>query len=100
MERAVDTFPSGMLSGAAQARRDQFMAQSADEQWRLLWPEQAASSASERHVRLQRPLQKLVQENHRTLADFVASLLILDPSRRPSASAALVHPFLFEHFPD
>jgi len=101
MESAIDVFPSEMLRKASQARRDQFVTQSSDgEHWRLHWPERATSATSARHVRQQQPLQKLVHESHRPLADFVASLLILEPSRRPSASAALVHPFLFERFLD
>jgi len=101
VERTVDRFPSAMLRKSSQARQEQFLHQEQDgEQWRLYWPEKASSTSSEKHVRVQRPLHSLVQETHRPLADFVASLLILEPSRRPSASAALVHPFLFEQFSD
>lgn len=100
MERAVEAFPPGMLVRASEARKEQFLTQGFSDSLRLHWPERASSVTSERSVRQQRPLHKLVQEEHRPLADFVASLLILEPARRPSAAAALVHPFLFERFSD
>jgi len=101
MEHAVEAFPSVMLHGASEARKAQFLTQDpGGDQWRLHWPDKASSTTSERHVRQQRQLPNLVQEQHRSLADFVASLLILEPKRRPSAKAALVHPFLFEQFED
>lgn len=98
MEKAVESFPTVMLATASGPRKEQFLLQdqAPDGSWRLNWPEKAASTTSERHVRQQRPLHQIVQESHRPLADFVGSLLILEPSRRPKAAAALAHPFLFE----
>mmetsp|Transcript_8277 Transcript_8277/g.22720 ORF Transcript_8277/g.22720 Transcript_8277/m.22720 type:complete len:229 (+) Transcript_8277:3-689(+) len=101
MERTVESFPWSMLSSASDARKLQLLVKDEGrEGMRLNWPGLASSSNSEKHVKQQRPLQLLVQDSHRSLADFVGSLLILDPSRRPTAPQALGHPFLFEHFPD
>uniref|UniRef100_A0A7S3H595 Protein kinase domain-containing protein n=1 Tax=Spumella elongata TaxID=89044 RepID=A0A7S3H595_9STRA len=100
MEKAVEAFPSMMLENAANERRELFLAKVEQTLWRLDWPEKASSPKSEQHVRSQRRLPELVLERHRPLADFVASLLILEPARRPSASAALAHPFLFERLTD
>mmetsp|Transcript_64219 Transcript_64219/g.165306 ORF Transcript_64219/g.165306 Transcript_64219/m.165306 type:complete len:501 (-) Transcript_64219:106-1608(-) len=101
MERVVEVFPAPMFDSASEARKEQFL-QRRDESsvWKLLWPAYASSDSSVRHVEGQRALSKLVPEKHRSLADFVASLLILEPTRRPSAAAALMHPFLFDRFDD
>lgn len=99
MERVVEQFPTVMLENASEARRGQFATQETSG-LRLHWPERASSATSERLVRQQRSLQQLVHDGHRSLSDFVASLLILEPARRPSASAALMHPFLYDRFTD
>merc|ERR1712032_204643 len=103
MERAVEPFPPAILVGCEEPiKRDRFILKDSDDNGhiRLRWPEGAVTTSSERHVKSQRPLVKLVLQQHRSLAEFAASLLILEASRRPSASAALVHPFLFEQFTD
>jgi len=103
MERAVEPFSPAMLVGCEEpVKRDRFIMSKPDDNGhiRLRWPEGALTTSSERHVKSQRPLVKLVLQQHRSLAEFAASLLILEASRRPSASAALVHPFLFEQFTD
>lgn len=99
MEKALERFPSAMLGLASQERRDQFMAE-VGRACRLDFPQRASSETSARHVRSQRRLHEMVLERHRPVADFVASLLTLEPSRRPSASAALSHPFLFQRVDD
>lgn len=103
MERAVEPFPPVLLENAGSARRAQLLRRIEGGEnafLRLHWPEGASSEKSEKHVTQQKQLHELVEEGHRSLADFVASLLILEPARRPSAAAALVHPFLFEHVTD
>jgi len=103
MERAVEPFSPAILVGCEEPiKRDRFIMEDPNDggHMRLRWPEGAVSTTSEHHVKSQRPLVKLVLQQHRSLAEFAASLLILEASRRPSASAALVHPFLFEHFSD
>ncbi|CAK0880549.1 unnamed protein product, partial [Prorocentrum cordatum] len=103
MERAIETFPGQMLSLAATtARQEQFLVMDppGSGRWRLHWPELAKSPASDTHVKSQRKMSQLVESQHSSLADFSASLLILEPSRRPSAKAALAHPFLFDSFDD
>lgn len=99
MERAVEPFPRVMLNNAGPSPKEQYLSEDT-ESWRLRWPEGAASTTSTRHVRQQKPLHELVLPQHRSLADCVASLLVLEPARRPSAATALVHPFLFERFTD
>lgn len=100
MERAIEPFPQSMLDAAGPNPKEHYLVQDADEGcWRLNWPA-AASSTSERHVRHQQPLSQLVLSPHRSLAEFAAAMLILDPRSRPSAGAALLHPFLFQSFQD
>jgi len=99
MEQAIDRFPPIMLAAASDARKLDFLHQERGE-WRLHWPEKASSTTSEKHVQSQQSLHSMVDHKHRSLADFVASLLIQDPARRPSAAAALAHPFLFEKYKD
>mmetsp|Transcript_71823 Transcript_71823/g.173986 ORF Transcript_71823/g.173986 Transcript_71823/m.173986 type:complete len:355 (+) Transcript_71823:531-1595(+) len=101
MERTIEPFSASMLKKVDELRKDQFLVQDLEgDHWRLNWPEWASSPSSERRVSNQESLAKLVLQQHRSLAEFASSLLILEASRRPSASAALAHPFLFEQFPD
>lgn len=101
MERSVESLPKAMLSKVQKEKRERFLSRDvAIPSFELKWPEGATSDTSEKRVRNQRPLHQLVLPQHKPLADFVASLLILDPARRPSAAAALVHPFFFELFED
>uniref|UniRef100_A0A7S4SK49 Protein kinase domain-containing protein n=1 Tax=Alexandrium monilatum TaxID=311494 RepID=A0A7S4SK49_9DINO len=107
MERTIEPFPASLLERADVVRRDQLLTQDAGgggggpPRWRLRWPAGgAASPRSERRVASQWPLSRLVLQQHRSLAEFASSLLILEAARRPSASAALAHPFLFERFTD
>merc|ERR1712151_249051 len=88
MERAIEPLPSSMLDDARQNRKDMYLTQDPDTRhWRLHWPEGTSSTTSERRVRGQKPLAKLVLQQHRSLAEFVASLLILQPTRRPTSTA-------------
>eukprot|EP00933_Yihiella_yeosuensis_P080059 TRINITY_DN93463_c0_g1_i1.p1 TRINITY_DN93463_c0_g1~~TRINITY_DN93463_c0_g1_i1.p1 ORF type:complete len:507 (-),score=83.29 TRINITY_DN93463_c0_g1_i1:172-1692(-) len=102
MEQTVSKFPLPMLEKAAKAPHIRFVKkdETLPEGVRLCWPDGALSTASKQKVEQTKPLQQLVAKEHRLLADFAASLLILDPSRRPAAQTALVHPFLFEKFSD
>eukprot|EP00931_Biecheleriopsis_adriatica_P066371 TRINITY_DN40747_c0_g1_i1.p1 TRINITY_DN40747_c0_g1~~TRINITY_DN40747_c0_g1_i1.p1 ORF type:complete len:512 (-),score=70.43 TRINITY_DN40747_c0_g1_i1:58-1593(-) len=102
MERIVEGFPQRMLEKTAQRPDGRFAIKDSHSSlsWRLRWPEGAPSESAQHKVKQQWALQKLVERRHRSLADFAASLLILDPSRRPSAQTALVHPFFFERFSD
>ncbi|CBZ54391.1 hypothetical protein NCLIV_048210 [Neospora caninum Liverpool] len=60
---------------------------------RLHWPEGASSTNSEERVRNCVPLHALVLPHHRAFADFVSSLLQIDPQARPTPGDALLHPF-------
>ncbi|CAJ1375886.1 unnamed protein product [Effrenium voratum] len=95
MEQSIERFPQALLERAGQ-RPDGRFVQKDPKAWRLRSPE--AESAMK--VKQQKALHKLVQKEHMSLANFTASLLILDPERRPSSQMALEHPFLFEKFPD
>jgi len=101
IEKAIEPFPVGMLDVTGDRKREQLLEldPQANGLMRPRWPS-CLSNSSECRVRSQRPLARLVLQQHTLLAEFVASLLILDPHRRPSARSALAHPFLFETFPD
>ncbi|CAE7761056.1 Serine/threonine-protein kinase AFC2 [Symbiodinium microadriaticum] len=100
MQRALERFPQTLLAKAGVNHNDRFVVKDPPSTWRLRWPEGAPSEASSNKVRQQRPLHQMVQKQHRSLADFTAALLILDPSKRPSAKHALDHAFLAEKFTD
>ncbi|CAK9070332.1 unnamed protein product [Durusdinium trenchii] len=120
MERSIERFPQALLERAGQRPDGRFVTQDKMASWKLRSPD--AESASK--VKQQKPLKKLVQKEHmwaqtiyarrweletwanlnvnepRSLANFTASLLVIDPAKRPSARTALDHKFLSEHFPD
>ncbi|CAE8670104.1 unnamed protein product [Polarella glacialis] len=101
MEQTTEAFPRTMLEKASQAPHGRFVLEDeAAVKWRLRWPDGALSASSEDKVKEQKPLHKMVAQGHRSLADFAASLLTVEPARRPSAQTALVHPFLSEQFSD
>eukprot|EP00401_Gymnodinium_catenatum_P004957 CAMPEP_0117534528 /NCGR_PEP_ID=MMETSP0784-20121206/40458_1 /TAXON_ID=39447 /ORGANISM="" /LENGTH=525 /DNA_ID=CAMNT_0005331011 /DNA_START=73 /DNA_END=1650 /DNA_ORIENTATION=+ len=110
MERIVEQFPQSMLDGASAARKEQCIQEADDgEPLRLRWPpaldglEPALAATIQqrcKHVAGQQALEDLVPEQHKMLADFVGDLLRPDPSRRPSASAALKHPFFAKTYSD
>lgn len=102
IEQIAERFPERMLQKAKSVQQGRFVLEegASSLHWRLRWPEGAPSSDSVQKVRQKQALHKLIEKQHRALADFAASLLIVDPSRRPSARTALVHPFFFERFRD
>lgn len=101
MERTVEPIPSSMLNNAGSVPKDSYLVEDqTDSNWHLNWPMDSATESSRRHVAEQQTLAQMVQHEHRSLADFAASLLIVDPAKRPASSVALAHPFLFEQFLD
>eukprot|EP00915_Cephaloidophora_sp_WS-2016_P003280 GHVH01004407.1.p1 GENE.GHVH01004407.1~~GHVH01004407.1.p1 ORF type:complete len:217 (+),score=26.08 GHVH01004407.1:344-994(+) len=46
------------------------------------------------HVKKAKPLEKLFQDSHRTLCDFIRSMLVTDCRLRPDAATLMNHPFL------
>jgi len=101
MEKAIEPFPGAMFEAASEAKKEQFLTRCRNSSgWQLKWPDGASSPASKLHVDGQPTLRTLVLERHRALSDFASSLLILDPERRPTAAAALMHPFLYDRFKD
>lgn len=100
MERIIGTIPQSMIDSASRSSREKWFTQQAKGRWRLCWPDRASSSHSERHVEKQGKLQQQVPREHASLADFVADLLIMEPSKRKSASSMLSHPFFLINFED
>lgn len=101
MERAVGKFPAWMLSNAGASAKEEFLVKdAASDGWRLNWPGKARSASSERRVREQHRLSKLVWKKHEELADFAAELLNLEPAERPSAATIMTHPFLSATYND
>jgi len=100
MEAILDqSLPTSMLSKAPKAIKDKYLANGTS-QLRLAWPDRASSSSSERHVKNQRTLYRLVEENHGPFAGFVGHLLTLDPKRRPPCAEALKHSFFDRRYSD
>lgn len=99
MEKALHPIPRSMLKEAGEKAKGLYLFKDDDGQWRIHWPERATSS-SIRLVQEQPTLHQLVMPEHKALADFVSSMLTLDPEHRPSAKKALSHRFLFENFDD
>jgi len=100
MEAILDqSLPASMLSKAPKAVKEKYLTNGTS-QLRLAWPEKASSSSSGRHVKNQRTLYRLVEENHGPFASFVGHLLTLDPKRRPSCAEALKHSFFDRRYSD
>mmetsp|Transcript_34932 Transcript_34932/g.68950 ORF Transcript_34932/g.68950 Transcript_34932/m.68950 type:complete len:260 (+) Transcript_34932:383-1162(+) len=96
MERLSGGFPAWMVD---KSLRKGGGAEFFDEDSReLRWPSRAFSSSSVRAVEKTPTVQELVCSRHRLLADFVSSMLIVDPNKRPTADEALRHPFLSQTF--
>mmetsp|Transcript_163230 Transcript_163230/g.301382 ORF Transcript_163230/g.301382 Transcript_163230/m.301382 type:complete len:544 (+) Transcript_163230:106-1737(+) len=101
MERIIGALPQFMMTMAHRSVKEKYLTfQLETGRWRLPWPERSSGSSSERHVFSQRRLQDQVPPNHKSFVDFVADLLVLDPSARCSASRALEHQFLSECIKD
>ncbi|CAE8716736.1 unnamed protein product [Polarella glacialis] len=107
MERIVGKLPQNLLDGAGDEAKAKYLAQAPagksygdgwqeSKVWRLNWPDGASSPTSETHVACQDRLADMTPREHWLLSDFVASLLVHDPKKRPSASEALRHKFLSE----
>mmetsp|Transcript_9918 Transcript_9918/g.28791 ORF Transcript_9918/g.28791 Transcript_9918/m.28791 type:complete len:486 (-) Transcript_9918:20-1477(-) len=101
MERILRPLPQSLLSAASSEAEQQFLAAGRDGRRRLHWPERASSPASERHVSSQRPLaEQAATAQHKPLVDFVAHLLTMDKTERPSAGQSLRHGFFASAFAD
>ncbi|CAJ1404217.1 unnamed protein product [Effrenium voratum] len=96
MEKSLGRMPSKMLQQATGPARDKYLARDRYGEWRLNWPAGAQSPSSERHVRNQTTLEKMVPPQHAVFAEFVGRLLTPDKHARPSAKQALNHRFLRE----
>jgi dual-specificity kinase len=100
MENTLDmALPPYMLESAPRSVREKYVAGSSGQR-RLAWPDNASSSSSERHVRAQKTLFHLVEENHGSFASLVQHLLTMDPKKRPSCKEALRHRFFDKRFSD
>eukprot|EP00435_Cladocopium_sp_Y103_P070274 s284_g35.t1 len=97
MERCLERFPQELLSKASRRPDGRFVVKDPVSRWQLRVPESAESLGK---VKQQKPLKKLVQTEHMSVATFSSSMLVLDPTKRPSARKALKHEFLSESFPD
>jgi len=105
MEKIVGQFPQVMLDGASDARKEQFLEEGGNvEPKRLRWPPEIVASTtveqSMEKVQKQQTIAELVEPQHSELADFAASLLRLDPQKRPSCNASLAHAFFSKRYSD
>eukprot|EP00914_Ancora_sagittata_P020756 GHVO01040932.1.p1 GENE.GHVO01040932.1~~GHVO01040932.1.p1 ORF type:complete len:285 (+),score=38.64 GHVO01040932.1:81-935(+) len=91
MEKIVGRFPFKMLYQANSADGAKFINLNRAS---IAWPGASTSEGSIRRVNKCVPLTHLVRPGHELLADFVGSLLHLDPKERPSPQTALGHRFL------
>mmetsp|Transcript_52460 Transcript_52460/g.114525 ORF Transcript_52460/g.114525 Transcript_52460/m.114525 type:complete len:691 (-) Transcript_52460:33-2105(-) len=98
MEKTIEPFPAAMLEQTAAERKEAFLTKVAKKFWTIAWPENASSEKSLKSVREQPKLKELVLPHHSSLGEFVSSLLVLDPKRRPSATAAKSHSFFSDSF--
>merc|ERR1712039_769362 len=98
--RVIGEFPEAMLSKTTGSTRERYLVQDSRGRLRLPWPEKASSPSSERHVASQRQLLDQVPSHHAAFAEFIAKLLRLEPSRRPSAKRALEHHFFEKRYED
>merc|ERR1712070_1315123 len=97
MEQIIGPLPEHMLERASD--RGNWLRKGSGG-WRLNWPDGASSSSSRHHVARQKRLAEQVMPQHSAFASMVATLLTVDPGRRPSASDALKHPFFDQSYED
>lgn len=92
-EKIIGHFPTALLDSASRSAKEKWFTQDSG-RLRLCWPERSSSASSVKHVSSQRPLHQQVPAEHSGLTDFVADLLVLEPSKRKSAASMLRHPFI------
>eukprot|EP00931_Biecheleriopsis_adriatica_P012434 TRINITY_DN113574_c0_g1_i1.p1 TRINITY_DN113574_c0_g1~~TRINITY_DN113574_c0_g1_i1.p1 ORF type:complete len:418 (+),score=79.69 TRINITY_DN113574_c0_g1_i1:34-1254(+) len=100
IERIIGAFPKEMVRKTSAKTKNMFFVPDDGDGWRLPWPERASSPTSERHVQEQIPLRQQVLQRHSHFADFVDTLLQLDPRKRAPAANALLHPFFAAEYQD
>jgi len=100
MEKILQPLPASVLDATLSQVKEKYLQQGTTS-WRLNWPSDSVSPASELHVRSARPLPEIVKDPaHKPFLVCATSMLTADAKLRPSAAKVLQDPFFQAKFED